>query len=256
MSWIIISILLILIISIICIVIHQKKTENYTENQVDILDIKTDDKILDLIRKMLRDVDSLFTTFDIPYWIDGGTLLGAVRHQGIIPWDDDADICIDIKDLPKLLDMKNRLNEMGYGFVEFWGGYKIYPFSGLDIKHYNRNWSWQGDLKDVDGKENFNYLYPFIDVFVCQEIDGKVSFFNKSAKLLWGKKFWHSSSDLYPLRRYLFDGFYLNGPHNPRPYLDRGYGSDWPAVAYKNYDHQNQKFLPATKFQLTPIYKE
>ena len=39
---------------------------------------------------------------NIDYWLDYGTLLGAVRHGGFVPWDDDLDVSIMRKDLPRL----------------------------------------------------------------------------------------------------------------------------------------------------------
>ena len=54
---------------------------------------------------LLKEIKQLCEEHQLTYWIDGGTLLGAKRHGGFIPWDDDIDICFPIKDYLKILDL-------------------------------------------------------------------------------------------------------------------------------------------------------
>ena len=42
--------------------------------------------------EMLEVFDNICSKYDIKYSLHGGTLLGAIRHEGFIPWDDDLDV--------------------------------------------------------------------------------------------------------------------------------------------------------------------
>ena len=56
---------------------------------------------LDLIKKF----SDVCEKYNLSYFMDGGTLLGAVRHQGFIPWDDDVDVNMPRKDYDRLIQI-------------------------------------------------------------------------------------------------------------------------------------------------------
>ena len=60
---------------------------------------KTQEEAMQLVHElqqvtlaMLKDIDKVCNEYNIPYYLGEGTMLGAVRHKGFIPWDDDIDL--------------------------------------------------------------------------------------------------------------------------------------------------------------------
>ncbi len=61
-------------------------------------------KELDILKQTIKIIED----HNLSYFALGGTLLGAIRHKGFIPWDDDVDICMTRPDYEKFLEIAQK----------------------------------------------------------------------------------------------------------------------------------------------------
>lgn len=130
-------------------------------------------KLLDI----LKDIDNLCQRHNISYWLTGGSALGAVRHQGFIPWDDDADIGMMYEDYLHFLNVVKELDARYV--VQCFNTHKEYnvcvPAMKIRLKNTyceEYNWLLKNKCKDSDGL--------FIDVFIIDYISP-----NKYKDFIW-----------------------------------------------------------------------
>lgn len=67
---------------------------------------------------MLKQFNQFCEEYQICYYLGGGAALGAVRHRGFIPWDDDIDLYITRKELQKLKQNKEALDRAGFVYLD------------------------------------------------------------------------------------------------------------------------------------------
>ena len=64
--------------------------------------------------EILQEFHRVCTKNNLTYWLEGGTLLGAIRHRGFIPWDDDVDVAMPVRDYQRLCSIAK--SEFGTSF--------------------------------------------------------------------------------------------------------------------------------------------
>ena len=180
--------------------------------------------------------------FNIRYFLAYGTLLGAVRNNGLIQWDDDIDLHVFDED-KKLLDsyqFKEYIKKLGIESV-------VTGKAGNSVlKYYDKNSTIVPVLKKR------KWLWPFIDIFFVKRQNSNIILSAKRQQKILQTYFLYN--DVIPYKKFKFGEYYLNCPNNPYPFLDKTY-KDWNKIGQVDWYHikgiSHNKLLKNKKFKLT-----
>jgi lipopolysaccharide cholinephosphotransferase len=190
---------------------------------------------IDLLQKLL----DVCERHHLKCWASSGTLLGAVRHQGFIPWDDDADMTMLRADYDKLVNLAATGQEFKYPYL---------LQTAYTDKNYVRGHAQLRDMRTTgilpgDIFQNFN-MGIFIDIFVYDAVSDDPQFLERQLQ------------EAGVLRKKMWDMYYSGNPY-------MGIEEDSAHIPlFKRYEEifrqvstSESEYFGALAFNLNPVKK-
>ena len=236
--------------------------ETYKQNNAD---IKTLPPAIGQLRDvqlanfaLLKELDYVCRQNNLRYWIDFGTLLGATRHKGFIPWDDDIDTGMLREDYNKIIEAFEKSSRDSNIYADYYRCpnnpcqiiikvqhkkcphlfVDIFPYDYTDkILNNNEQLNETLNLKSIRTKIESLTSFKDSNEKVLETIQNSIfKGVNSHSDLAWGIDFNHhwknwftSYEDMFPLKEIIFENISFPCINNIEGYLTKVYGN------YMNY---------------------
>lgn len=143
--------------------------------------------------KILKEIDRICRKYKIQYALDSGTLIGAVRHHGFIPWDDDADVVFTRNHFEAFARVAKRELPKGMELLmpdELQGGKVFYDFTPRILYLNSQMHEDNEEMQFYDGKLN----HIWVDLFILDKLpdqDGKAKLVKFGQQMIYGMAMGH-----------------------------------------------------------------
>lgn len=175
-----------------------------------------DETNLSLDKEALKEVARLLNKYEIPFWLDCGSCLGAYRYGGVIPWDFDIDIAVLQPDFDNIRIALSELDPKKYVLQDWSGRDKPKTY----LKVYVRETGRLIDLYhfEIDPKHKT----------IQSILSNENSIFLTEGWKIRERRFIIPTAfeDVFPLKKVSFDGVMVFVPNQTEKYLKQRYGQD------------------------------
>ena len=211
----------------------------------------------DLSYELLRFFTNVSRKHNLNYWLDFGTLLGALRHEDFIPWDDNIDIGMIRSDYMKLTDVfqseadLNNLNcrcekNPWFKITCFLPGIEgkvceinVYPYDyingevadGFEETYAQKSGSMEMTVDEMYDCLNLTFRKDKYYVLGVDGVHGKFPF-----RI-------HETDNLFPLKKIKFGRYSFPSPGDTNSYLNNLYGKQYSKIPKKLQKYEHLKYL-------------
>lgn len=211
------------------------------------------ERFRDLAYEFLRFFDNVCMKHDLKYWINYGTLLGAVRHGDFIPWDDNLDVGMMRKDYERLAKiLPNELKDLNVVKIsngellqincissqldDVIIGLNIFPHDFIDGKisdefehQYDSLKSGEYGLEEVYAKLDLTYDESEFYIPGIEGIHGKNGKFPLKIR---------QTDELFPLKEIQFGKYVFPAPNDFHSYVRNVHGKGYTKIPKRKQDYR------------------